>query len=78
MDDDGTLSSREVDLSQTPDAVQQAVASHLNGDKVQTIDENLDDDEVIVSDEFRAELLLLVLAAESRLDSRLGQRLFLL
>ena len=41
------------------------------------LDEGLDDDEVVVSDEFRAELLLLVLAAESRLDARLGHRLFL-
>ncbi len=35
------------------------------------------DDEVVVSDEFKAELLLLVLAAEDRLDARLGQHLFL-
>jgi hypothetical protein len=37
----------------------------------------IDDDEVVVSDEFKAELLLLVLAAEDRLDARLGQHLFL-
>jgi hypothetical protein len=37
----------------------------------------LDGDDVVVSDEFKAELLLLVLAAEDRLDARLGQRLFL-
>ena len=34
------------------------------------------DDEVVVSNEFKAELLLLVLAAEDRLDARLGQHLF--
>lgn len=34
-------------------------------------------DDVVVSDEFKAELLLLVLAAEDRLDARLGQHLFL-
>jgi hypothetical protein len=37
----------------------------------------IEDDEVAVSDEFKAELLLLVLAAEDRLDARLGQHLFL-
>jgi hypothetical protein len=41
------------------------------------LDEELVDDEVVVSDEFKAELLLLVLAAEARLDARLGQHLFL-
>jgi hypothetical protein len=41
------------------------------------LDEDLIDDEVVVSDEFKAELLLLVLAAEDRLDARLGQHLFL-
>jgi hypothetical protein len=35
------------------------------------------DDDVVVSDEFMAELLLLVLTAEERLDARLGQHLFL-
>jgi hypothetical protein len=40
------------------------------------LDEDLADDEVVVSDEFKAELLLLVLAAEARLDARLGQHLF--
>ena len=44
VDDDGTLSSWEVDLSETPDAVRQTIAAHLNGDKVQSIDENFDDD----------------------------------
>ncbi len=44
VDDDGTLSSREVDLSETPDAVQKTIASRLNGDKVESIDENFDDD----------------------------------
>jgi hypothetical protein len=37
-----------------------------------------DGDDVVVSDEFKAELLLLVLAAEDRLDARLGQHLFLI
>jgi hypothetical protein len=42
------------------------------------LDEDVfDDDDVVVSDEFKAELLLLVLAAEDRLDARLGQHLFL-
>jgi hypothetical protein len=36
----------------------------------------IDVDGVVVSDEFKAELLLLVLAAEERLDARLGQHLF--
>ncbi len=36
-----------------------------------------EDDNVVVSDEFKAELVLLVLAAEERLDARLGQHLFL-
>jgi hypothetical protein len=37
-----------------------------------------DDEDVAVSDEFKAELLLLVLAAEERLDARMGQHLFLI
>jgi hypothetical protein len=41
------------------------------------LDEDVMDEDVVVSDEFRAELLLLVLAAEDRLDARLGQHLFL-
>ncbi len=40
------------------------------------LDERVLDDDVVVSDEFKAELLLLVLAAENRLDARLGQHLF--
>lgn len=40
------------------------------------LDEDVIDDDVVVSDEFKAELLLLVLAAEDRLDARLGQHLF--
>jgi len=44
VDDDGTLSSREVDLSQTPDAVQKTIAAQLNGGKVDTIDEESDDE----------------------------------
>jgi hypothetical protein len=39
------------------------------------LDEDVDSG-VVVSDEFKAELLLLVLAAEDRLDARLGQHLF--
>lgn len=43
------------------------------------LDEDATDeaDNVVVSDEFKAELVLLVLAAEERLDARLGQHLFL-
>lgn len=43
------------------------------------LDEDIsgDGNDVAVSDEFKAELLLLVLAAEDRLDARLGQHLFL-
>jgi uncharacterized membrane protein YkoI len=44
VDEDGTLSSREVTLAQSPDAVQKTIASELNGGKVETIDENFDDD----------------------------------
>jgi uncharacterized membrane protein YkoI len=44
VDDDGTLSSLQVDLSQTPDAVQKAITAQLNGGKVSEIDENFDDD----------------------------------
>jgi hypothetical protein len=44
VDEDGTLSSVQVPLNDTPDAVQKTVASELNGGKVETIDENLDDD----------------------------------
>src|ERR1700722_7339432 len=44
VDDDGTLDSMEVDLSQTPGAVQKAINAQLNGGKVSEIDENFDDD----------------------------------
>ena len=44
VDDDGTLSSRQVALAETPDAVQKTVSAQLNGGKVKTIDENFDDD----------------------------------
>ena len=44
VDEDGTLSSREVALAKSPDAVQKTIASQLNGGKVETIDENFDDD----------------------------------
>jgi hypothetical protein len=40
------------------------------------LDEGALDDDVVVSDEFKAELLLLAVAAEDRLDGRLGQHLF--
>lgn len=52
--DDGTLSSMAVDLDQTPEAVQKTIAAHLNGQTVQSIDENFDDDgtnfDVTISD----------------------------
>ncbi|HTV43147.1 MAG TPA: hypothetical protein VMF08_21460 [Candidatus Sulfotelmatobacter sp.] len=44
VDEDGTLSSREVALAETPDAVQKAIAGQMNGGKVETIDENFDED----------------------------------
>jgi uncharacterized membrane protein YkoI len=44
VDDDGTLSSEEVALKDTPDAVQKAIADKLEGGKVTEIDENFDDD----------------------------------
>jgi uncharacterized membrane protein YkoI len=44
VDEDGTLSSRQVALAETPDAVQQTIAAQLNGGKVKSIDENFDDD----------------------------------
>lgn len=44
VDEDGTLSSRQVALAETPDSVQQSIAAQLNGGKVKTIDENFDDD----------------------------------
>jgi uncharacterized membrane protein YkoI len=44
VDDDGTLSSRQVALDGTPDAVQKTITAQLNGSKVKTIDENFDDD----------------------------------
>jgi uncharacterized membrane protein YkoI len=44
VDEDGTLSSREITLAESPDAVQETIASELNGGKVETIDENFDAD----------------------------------
>ena len=44
VDDDGTLASVGVDLSQTPDAVQTAITAQLNGGKVESIDEEIDDE----------------------------------
>jgi uncharacterized membrane protein YkoI len=44
VDEDGTLSSRQITLAETPDAVQQTIAAQLSGGKVKTIDENFDDD----------------------------------
>lgn len=44
VDEDGTLSSREIALAETPNAVQATIAGQLNGAKVETIDENFDDD----------------------------------
>ncbi len=44
VDEDGTLSSRQVALTEAPDAVQQTIAAQLNGGKVESIDENFDDD----------------------------------
>jgi uncharacterized membrane protein YkoI len=43
VDDDGTVSSREVTLDEIPDAVQKTIVAQLNGGKVKTIDENFDD-----------------------------------
>ncbi len=43
--------------------------------RLAALDEGMIDGDVVVSDEFKAELLL-VLAAEERLDARLGQHLF--
>jgi uncharacterized membrane protein YkoI len=42
--DDGTILSEEVVLAETPNAVQKAIASQLNGGKLESIDENFDDD----------------------------------
>lgn len=42
--DDGTILSREIALSETPDAVQKTVAAQLNGGKLTEIDENFDED----------------------------------
>ena len=42
--DDGTILSAEVDLSETPDAVQKEIAAQLNGGKVESIDECFDDE----------------------------------
>ncbi len=42
--DDGTILSREVALSDTPDVVQKTINSRLEGGKVSGIDENFDDD----------------------------------
>jgi uncharacterized membrane protein YkoI len=44
VNDDGTVASREVGLSQTPDTVQKTIASQLNGGKVESIDEEIDDE----------------------------------
>jgi uncharacterized membrane protein YkoI len=44
VDADGTISSRQIDLTGTPDSVQKTIAAQLNGGKVKTIDENFDDD----------------------------------
>lgn len=45
VDEDGTLSSREVTLDGTPDAIQKTIANQLDGGKVETIDENFGDDD---------------------------------
>jgi uncharacterized membrane protein YkoI len=42
--DDGILLSAEVELSETPDAVQKTIAAQLIGGKVESIDKNFDDD----------------------------------
>lgn len=44
VDEDGTISSRQVALNDTPDAVQKIIANERNGGEVETIDENFDDD----------------------------------
>ncbi|MGH7978768.1 MAG: hypothetical protein ACREE6_05290 [Limisphaerales bacterium] len=44
VDEDGTLSSRQVTPAETPDAVQKTIAARLNGGKLESIDENFDDD----------------------------------
>ena len=43
VDQDGTLLSRQVALTEMPYAVQKTIAAQLNGGKVDTIAENLDD-----------------------------------
>jgi uncharacterized membrane protein YkoI len=42
--DDGSILSREIDLTNTPDAVQKSIAAQLAGSKIASIDENFDDD----------------------------------
>lgn len=44
VDEDGTLSSRQIPLNDTPGAVQKTIATQLNGSKVETLDENFDDE----------------------------------
>ncbi|HEY1790384.1 MAG TPA: hypothetical protein VGJ73_19715 [Verrucomicrobiae bacterium] len=44
VDEDGTLSSRQIALNAAPDAVQKTITAQLNGGKMETIDENFDDD----------------------------------
>lgn len=43
VDEDGTLASRQIDLTDAPAVVQKAIAVQLNDGKVRTIDENFDD-----------------------------------
>ncbi|HEX3624004.1 MAG TPA: hypothetical protein VH280_01115 [Verrucomicrobiae bacterium] len=44
VDEDGTLISRQVALTDTPQAAQKTIADQLGGGKISTIDENFDDD----------------------------------
>lgn len=44
VDEDGTLSSREVAQDDTPDVVHTGIVAQLNGGQVKTIEENFDDD----------------------------------
>lgn len=43
--DDGTLLNAEVALSETPDAVQKKIAEQITDGKLESIDENFDDDD---------------------------------
>jgi uncharacterized membrane protein YkoI len=52
--DDGTLLSEEVALNETPDAVQKKIAAQIADAKLESIDENFDDDDTNYDVEFTA------------------------